>query len=78
MNASDWLALLGIFIPLWVASLGSTFAYVRYERRLLETFIEAVYAKKVDMARLEEKLVSMDAKLTDIREAVVRKGSPNA
>lgn len=59
-------------LGIWITSLLAIIAYIRYERRQLEIFVEAVYAKKVDMARVEEKLVAMDDKLTEIKNAVVK------
>lgn len=67
MTVSDWLTLVGILVAVVVPAIGGTVAYLlrqvdQMERRLLAHITE-VYARQVDLVRLQEQMVAANSKL---------------
>jgi hypothetical protein len=67
MTITDWLTFIGLLLGVVIPSVGGTVAYLlrqidQIERRLLSHITE-VYARQVDLVRLQEQLVSANAKL---------------
>jgi hypothetical protein len=67
MAVTDWLTFVGLLMGVVIPAVGGTVAYLlrqidQIERRLLSHITE-VYARQVDLVRLQEQLVSANAKL---------------
>ena len=74
MTVSDWLTLVGILVAVVVPAIGGTVAYLlrqvdQMERRLLAHITE-VYARQVDLARLQEQVSAANGKLDRLLDKV--------
>lgn len=72
MTISDWLTLIGVLVAVVVPAVGGTVAYLlrqvdQMERRLLAHITE-VYARQVDLVRLQEQMIAANSKLDTLLE----------
>ena len=72
MTISDWLTLIGVLVAVVVPAVGGTIAYLlrqvdQMERRLLAHITE-VYARQVDLVRLQEQMIAANSKLDTLLE----------
>lgn len=72
MDISDWITLGGILIAVVVPAVGGTVAYLlrqidQMERRML-SYLAQVYARQVDLVRLQEQMITANSKLDTLLE----------